>query len=385
MSAVPQPTPIDAVPPPTRTPWREGALTRATELRGRLAELLVQGGDGPGVEDVAEEVRAHVTAAEQAVAGTARRPLRHALAAMRGASVERANSQLDAAEAGLLRMAPTSYLVGQLPAILARARAHLPADDPRLQRLVRIANDHAETLAPADDRPLPQVDREAVIATLRAATLEERREVARVRSFRNILLCAALALAVCAGGLLVVGMVEPRAVPLCFTPGNAVVCPTHTKATGPAVAGGEAAADAEHAERLDGVMRDTASAWDIAVVELIGLVAAAVAAAASLRKMEGTSTPYSLPTALAVLKLPTGALTAVLGLMLIRGAFIPGLSALDTSGQIVAWAVIFGYAQQVFTRFVDDQAKGVLDDVGTVDKAKAKGITVNADARAGTP
>ncbi|MCW2993469.1 MAG: hypothetical protein JWQ18_964, partial [Conexibacter sp.] len=278
--------------------------------------------------------------------------------------------------------APASYLVGQLPAILARARAHLPADDPRLQRLVRIANASAEEdgAVAVADRPLAQVDREAVIATLRAATLEERREVARVRSFRNILLCAALALFVCAGGLLVVGVVEPRAVPLCFTPGNAVVCPTHTKATAPSPNGADPATDAARAEQLDGVMRRTASAWDIAVIELIGLIAAAVAAAASLRKMEGTSTPYSLPTALAVLKLPTGALTAVLGLMLIRGAFIPGLSALDTSGQIVAWAVIFGYAQQVFTRFVDDQAKGVLDDVGTVDKAKAKGVTVRADS-----
>lgn len=384
MAAVAHSSTIDAVPPPTRTPWREGALTRATELRGRLQELSGHGESGPGAADVADEVRAHITAAEEAVSGGGLR--RGVAASARGASVERATSQLDAAEAGLLRLAPESYLVGQLPAILARARAHLPADDPRLLRLIRIANASAEPNG--GDHTLSQVAREAVIATLRAATLEERREVARVRSFRNILLCAALALAVCAGGLLVVGMVEPRAVPLCFTPGNAVVCPTHTKATTAdpgAVAGADATAEATHAERLDGVMRTTASAWDIAVVELIGLVAAAVAAAASLRKMEGTSTPYSLPTALAILKLPTGALTAVLGLMLIRGAFIPGLSALDTSGQIVAWAVVFGYAQQVFTRFVDDQAKGVLDDVGTVDKAKAKGVTVHADRPVGTP
>jgi hypothetical protein len=50
------------------------------------------------------------------------------------------------------------------------------------------------------------------------------------------------------------------------------------------------------------------------------------------------ATPYSLPTALAFLKVPTGALTAVLGIVLLRGQFIPGLSALDTSGQILAWA-----------------------------------------------
>ena len=56
---------------------------------------------------------------------------------------------------------------------------------------------------------------------------------------------------------------------------------------------------------------------------------------------------------LLLLKLPTGALTAFLGLILLHGEFVPGLSALDTSGQILAWALVFGYAQQLFTRLID--------------------------------
>ena len=47
-----------------------------------------------------------------------------------------------------------------------------------------------------------------------------------------------------------------------------------------------------------------------------------------------------------------------------RGGFVPGLSALDTSAQNPAWALVFGYAQQVFTRFVDRQANTVLDSPG---------------------
>ena len=99
------------------------------------------------------------------------------------------------------------------------------------------------------------------------------------------------------------------------------------------------------------------------IVELIGLAAAAVAAAAAIRKLRGSSEPHGLPVALAVLKLPTGAITAVLGLLLMRGQFVPGLSALDTSAQILAWALAFGYAQQLFTRLVDEQANVVLNDV----------------------
>ncbi|MGG7571613.1 hypothetical protein [Streptomyces sirii] len=67
--------------------------------------------------------------------------------------------------------------------------------------------------------------------------------------------------------------------------------------------------------------------------------------------------------ALAWLKLPTGALTAVLGLLLMRGGFVPGLTALDSSAQIIAWAIVFGYSQQVFTQFVDKQGQALLAGV----------------------
>ena len=68
--------------------------------------------------------------------------------------------------------------------------------------------------------------------------------------------------------------------------------------------------------------------------------------------------------ALALLKLPTGALTAVLGLVLMRGEFVPGLSALDSSAQIISWAVVLGYSQQLLTRFVDQRAQSVLENFG---------------------
>ena len=51
-----------------------------------------------------------------------------------------------------------------------------------------------------------------------------------------------------------------------------------------------------------------------------------------------------------------------------RGQFVPGLSALDTSAQILAWALVFGYAQQLFTRLVDRQGQAVLDSVSSADK-----------------
>ena len=47
-----------------------------------------------------------------------------------------------------------------------------------------------------------------------------------------------------------------------------------------------------------------------------------------------------------------------------RGGFVPGLTALDTTPQILAWAVVFGASQQLVTGLVDRQAQTVLDSVG---------------------
>ena len=71
-----------------------------------------------------------------------------------------------------------------------------------------------------------------------------------------------------------------------------------------------------------------------------------------------------------------------------RGGFVPGLSALDTSAQILAWGAICGYAQQLFTRLVDQQANTVLDSVRGADKgtqAKRKRVARYRQERGGLP
>jgi hypothetical protein len=261
-------------------------------------------------------------------------------------------SNLHAAEANLLRLAPDDYLIGQLPAIQAFVSENLDPKDTRRTQLNRVAADANGALAP--------VQRGEVVSAVREANAESRRKVARVRSFRNVLLFTAGFLGLGAAAVALLGIVDPTAIPLCFTPDRMVVCPTQQA---PLPVGADP----------DTIIAQTVSRWDLALVEVIGTIAASIAAAAALRKIRGTSTPFSLPIALAVLRLPTGALTALLGLMLMRGQFIPGLSDLDSPAQILAWAIIFGYAQEVFTRLVDTQAHTILDDVGTATPTTGRG------------
>ena len=99
------------------------------------------------------------------------------------------------------------------------------------------------------------------------------------------------------------------------------------------------------------------------------MLSATVAAAAALRRIRGSPDPYSLPFVLALLKLPTGALTAFLGLTILRAAIIPGVDSLDSSAQILFYAVLFGYSQEIFTGLVDRQAQVVLAGNESADRA----------------
>jgi hypothetical protein len=361
---------------PVSVAWREGVLTRAAEL-----ESLCKWVQSINPEDVCSTLRdavaAHLEAAREAAERTDLRPKRR-LRLFRSASLlERAKSNLDAAEALLLNFAPPEYVLGQMPSLLRHVQAHLVRTDPRRLELERIAQrlgfkDPDHPLVPNAgelDRALKvrivRDERGVIVTAVRGASSAALREQLRLRSFRNVLAVTTVLMALLAAGLALIGYFEPTMIPLCFAPQEGetamVVCPT---------AQSDRFAVSSSTEDVDVYTEATVSKYDIIVVELVGLTAASVAAAATIRRIRGSSERMGVPIALVFLKLPTGALTAFLGLLLMRGQFVPGLSALDTSAQILAWALVFGYAQQLFTRLVDQQGQTVLNSVSNVDSAE---------------
>lgn len=336
----------------TGRPWRQQARTKATDI-GALTSSFERGGGQPLPPDRSSDppdtlldgVRTHLDNARVAAEG--RNPVSRFV--LDAEDMERAYSSLDAAEDMLLRAAPEYYVRGRVPAIHSDARKYLEAGDPRRLRVEAIHKDNSLSF---DDLGV----REALVTASAAAHSQARKKFARVRSFSRVLEISAVILGFMAVGLAILGAVFPNELAPCFHPENKIVCPSaETTFLGE---GNESAGD------VDEAVAKTARSVDVALVELLGLVAAAISGASSLRSIRGTSTPYSLPVALALLKLPTGALTAYAGLVLMRGNFVPGLSALDSTAQILAWAVVFGAAQQVFTGLVDRQAHNVLDNVG---------------------
>lgn len=420
---------IPAVGPVPR-PWREGTLTRATELHALskwvLANPCPPGSPPDSVREnpqaLVEAINIHLKAARAAAEGM--KPsaiadrslwfrLFHWSYWFRTASlIERAMSNLDAAETLLLDFAPPGYLLGQMPAMLNHVQRHLPPTDPRRQEFERIAQrlgvkdpDHplinkpkepssTETLEliligrsarklRVDDRihlPLNHIktstqveaagevirqERGKIVTAVRGACSEALREQLRLRSFRNILIATIAALMLLAGGVALLGWLFPMSVPLCFQPSLAsgetvIACPTAFSNRIPP--------DAQPGPVLIYRISEAVRPWDHATVELVGLVAAAVVATIRIRNIRGSSEAPDLPVLLALLKLPMGALTAFLGLLLVRGGFVPGLSALDSPAQILSWALVFGFAQQLFTRLVDQQGQTVLNSVRAADR-----------------
>jgi hypothetical protein len=339
--------------------WRAQALAQVGDLRAQLQWMMEarKGWDARDQTAKATQDKATQDVVGAAIASAVKDQLAKAESVITtpgprfdiitGASVQAAQEYIDAAYVNLLRLAGGSHLRSLLPNLLMEASRHLAPTDRRLQALEDVAKKPHKT-----DEELSYADRNIVVASIQGAQLEAHREQMRVRSFRNVLLGVSTVIAIVAIIVAITGILSPTTFPLCFEPtfGTTieVACPLRQSGNlGPN-------------ESINRVTASTVTNWDVPVVEFLGMLGATVAAAAGLQRLRGSADPFSLGVAVALLKLPTGAVTAFLGLLLIRAGTIPGLSALDSSAQIIGWAIVLGYSQQLFTRFVDQQAQTVL-------------------------
>ena len=329
-------------------PWRAEVLARIAVLQATAESVCPSGGDGRDERRCARIERLLEETKQQA---QAKRNRRERWKDWRdGGPIERAWRNVHSAEILLAEVIGLGELSSQRPAVRSMAKRVLPAKDARSQAIEQWLSDKTWNKLPErDDTARSEKLRREYVASLTWVNDACDKNFTRVRSFRNVVLAASVGLAVVAIGLGAIGVFTPSSLPLCFdagsltaddtrgegSPVNQIVCPTGAQ-RGP-------------------------TGGDVPLVLVVGLAAGAFAAALAVRNMRGTSTPYCVPVAIAWLKLPAGALTALFGMLMLRGAFIPGLSALDNQGQIIAYSIVLGYAQQIFTRMVDNQAHAVLN------------------------
>ena len=185
------------------------------------------------------------------------------------------------------------------------------------------------------------MSRRARIRRLRGDSYEQLDlEHAQLRSFRNILLIAA---ASCSRRpvTLVFMASYPTLMPLCFPTGGPRTCPTQSMATA----------------------RSNLQCTDILIVAMLGALGGAIAATLSIRNLKGTSTPYDVPIALAASQGAVGRSSPRSWLLVAIQGYVHSWapSVLDSQGQILAYALVFGFAQQALSRLLDRQAQTLLE------------------------
>lgn len=353
--------------PPSHAPWRAHVLAEAMALEHLLRSIpdsaAAANPERQRTDAIREAVKDHLRVAREAAGPPAAEaaafsPDRNGrLSAQQlrdswtGASVETAYINLHAAEAALSQLLSADEVEARIPEALARLQT-MDITDPRRRA--------AEKKLGPNGAKWPS-RRAAFHNAVRVGFELMDRQHARVRSFRNIVLATTLGLTILVISICLVGAHAPDALPLCFGP-----TPTSTPGgEAPPVEGPSGiACPSEESPPTPGTeSRRLPAAGDVTMIAVMGLLGGALSAAVALSKLQGSSIPYGVPVALTLLKLPSGALSAIIGLLLVRGEFIPGLSQLDNQPQILAYAFIFGIAQQVVTRLIDRQAQDIVTKV----------------------
>jgi hypothetical protein len=138
------------------------------------------------------------------------------------------------------------------------------------------------------------------------------------------------------------------------------------------------------ADKAFGALLAVASAsspnrWLVLEIELVASLSGLTAAVFSLKSYTGFRWTYGLPFVQAVVKGAAGAATGLFGVFLVRSGIVTSLK-ITNNVEIFTVAIIFGYAQYLFTRLIDNKANEVLqsassrNDPGAAPQLSADGI-----------
>jgi hypothetical protein len=180
-------------------------------------------------------------------------------------------------------------------------------------------------------------DQQVAAAVMTAACRAEDQQQLQVRHFRGVLYGASAVLLVAVAVLWIVGAIHPGYFPLCWPVSGSkpatMICPDGGKS--PSVA-------------------------DVPLVLGLGALGAALSVALNLTGLKPAGVRFSLTVAQGLNKVVLGAITAVLGIIILRTVTsAPGF--LGTQPGLLTTAVIFGYSQQVFTGVIDRQANQLVN------------------------
>jgi hypothetical protein len=225
-----------------------------------------------------------------------------------------------------------------LPRLIAWIQQVMPTGDSQT-RYERQLTDFMDKTSELDRTVVDQAYQDAIRAN--------NEKHANLRVFRNLLAVVTAALAVLLVGLAVWHALNVNFVSLC---GNVT----------PAAQTTGAAATANPARRC--IDDSKSRAFDVAEIELIGAIGGLLSIAFGLGSVETPPSRYNPRPQQAALKPVAGAATGLIGVLLIQSDILIAPASTTSESLLLAYAAIFGFAQQLLTQFVDKRAGKLLGD-----------------------
>jgi hypothetical protein len=185
-------------------------------------------------------------------------------------------------------------------------------------------------------------DREVLRNVLRSVNSRSDLAHGNVRVFRNILIWLTVVLTLFLVLTAIVAWNDPTLFSVC----------------GPAVttAGSSAAPTAAQTACPHG---SAPVSGDVLMIELLGALGGLLSAVFFLKGLQAVRGPYGLPLAQGILKVPTGAAVALVGIWVLQRGVL-GLLTPQSGDKVIAYAVLFGFAQQAFTNALDTRASALI-------------------------
>ena len=299
----PMPVDLDQLWP---EPWAGHAAMQAVVIKGELERALARPKLTPAENAVKANVEDLLQLAQRAAQHRKRRS-RGLIDRWRGTSVERAHHYLHAARIALVDVLDARGVNARIPGAVARVDTCLTPTDvrrPSIDKLLTV-------------RGLPLEERRAGLKRALEIGYDASDQLhGRIRGFRNLLIMVGVTILLLMAVMVVIVSLSPDSVPFCFNPSvtsaqAAAAGQTGTDPTRTVCPAGEDPPTGPYDHKPD--------RRDVWIVTGLGLLGGAIAAAFAIRNLRGTSIPYDVPLALAFLKVPIGALTAVAGILLLGG------------------------------------------------------------------
>jgi len=253
--------------------------------------------------------------------------------ARRDARLEFAWHAVHRARAMLPLVVPGEALASQYLYAVERVGRMRPRNGDLLARLTRLARNGTPTDA----------DRHTLSYALSSAYAAADREFRQMRHLRDRLVRVAWATTVALLVVVGAGTLVPTLFPLCLDADGAV-CP----------AGGA-----------------VATAGDTATVAVMGMIGAGITAVVAVRRTRPSVSPYRLTPTLGWLRVPFGGIIAVVGVMILQAGIVTGFAGLRTQQEIAVYALVFGFAQEVVTRLLENRAMLLQDAAGATAQVTA--------------